>query len=126
MKQKIKNYLKLGILLFGVSLVITACQKDEPVEANRTTSESFPRGKLYSQASLPQNTVVAFNSSIQSLTGNYSRSISNSIMQEDYQTSFGTILTNEVLEIESENGIFNYTFRVVIDDNEPKTFYNLI
>lgn len=29
MKQKIKNYLKYGIILFGIPIFIVACQKDD-------------------------------------------------------------------------------------------------
>lgn len=33
MKKRIKNYFKLGILLFGISIAITSCQKDDELEA---------------------------------------------------------------------------------------------
>lgn len=37
MKQKLKNYLKLGILLFGISLVLYNCDKDDVINKKTET-----------------------------------------------------------------------------------------
>ncbi|RBP28389.1 hypothetical protein DFR65_1075 [Oceanihabitans sediminis] len=42
-KKKLKNYLKLGILLFGVSIFFIACQKEEfnVIENVKNTTTSY-------------------------------------------------------------------------------------
>ncbi|MEZ4793831.1 MAG: hypothetical protein R2783_10315 [Gelidibacter sp.] len=39
MKQKLKNYLKLGILLFGVAIFIVSCYKDSDKDHLDAVSE---------------------------------------------------------------------------------------
>ena len=41
MKQKLKNYLKFGILLFGVSLFTVACQKDDDLNKMSKLQKKF-------------------------------------------------------------------------------------
>ena len=44
MKQKFKNYLKLGILLFGISAIVTSCVKDDDFETTEISQEQQERG----------------------------------------------------------------------------------
>ena len=39
-KQKLKNYLKFGILLFGISSLITSCEKDFENNSFNTIEQS--------------------------------------------------------------------------------------
>jgi len=40
MKLQIKNYLKLGLLLFGVPLFLVNCQKDDSLQIENTFNSS--------------------------------------------------------------------------------------
>jgi hypothetical protein len=40
MKQTFKNYFKLGILLFGISLSLVNCQKDDVLETPQPVQKS--------------------------------------------------------------------------------------
>ena len=43
MKQQLKNYLKLGILLFGISICLISCEKDESPITEEQTVDNFTR-----------------------------------------------------------------------------------
>ena len=50
MKYKLKNYLKLGILLIGVSLFIVSCQKDDDLKSNtKEETKKFTITPLFSK-----------------------------------------------------------------------------
>jgi hypothetical protein len=40
-KNKFANFLKLGILYFGISLLLLGCQKDDYINIENTNKENF-------------------------------------------------------------------------------------
>lgn len=121
MKQKLKIYLKLGILLFGIPLLLTNCERDDSfIDVQNIDSTSIPNVTYFSRKSAPKNVLGKLNKSI---SKHFQQKSNNS---KDLSTSFGTILTDRIMLSINEEGIENYTFTVELDDNEPKTFYNLV
>ncbi len=122
MKHQLKNYLKLGILLFGISIILVNCEKDEMSISNEQTidfsTKKLPKVNYYTNKSLPKVVSEELEKSLKSLESKNST--------RDLQISFGTILTDRIMQTISEDSIENFTFRVELDDDDPKTFYNFI
>lgn len=107
MKHKFKNYLKLGILLFGISVVITSCQKDDEIIKEETQIiEPAIQGKripfVQSEHFGKLNSKIA---NLQEKANN--KSTQNKIEDEDI-----LILTDEVLYITYED-THTYTFKLM-------------
>lgn len=121
MKQKLKNYLKLGILLFGIPLLLTNCERDDSFfDVQNIDTASSTNVIYFSRNSVPKNVMGKLNKSVSKHFEQKSSS------NKDLSTSFGTILTDRIMSSVNEDGIENYTFTVELDDNDTKTFYNLV
>jgi len=121
MGQKIKQS-SITILFLGIVFFTFSCSKDDldvqPTQL-RVNKQELPDIKIYAGKELPDQIVQRLEKSMKSLS-------KSQPSQESYTTSFGEILFNKILHVTSTSGIENYTFKVVVEDNDPKTFYNLI
>jgi hypothetical protein len=90
-KHQLKNYLKLGILLFGVSVFIIACQQDD-LESNENVQVLIPKGKSY----------VKIN------TGNNVSENAVNFLKEKTNNTLGVIISNDNVRL-FLNGIANRT-----------------
>ena len=101
MKQQLKNYLKLGILLFGISICLISCEKDESPITEEQTVDNFtrklPKVNYYTKQTLPKVVSLELEKSLKPLESkNFTR---------DLQTSFGTILTDQIMQTISADSI---------------------
>jgi len=123
MKQKrLKNYLKIGSLLFGIFIVILACQE-----------ESFDNPQETTQVKkLKRITLSELNSRIGN-SNDYSKLSAmfdvNKPKATNYQKRLETsdnpyLLTDEIAVVEKENATF-YTFKIE-SDATGNEFYNLV
>lgn len=126
MKQKqLKNYLKLGILLFGISLLVYACEKDVEHDEDLESQDSslFSKIDFNTFKHRIENKNID-NLDIHGLTSNENVSISqlqNRTESENYVTS---IDSTDVLMAEKD-GITTYTFKTLTIDNTKTTNYVL-
>ena len=123
-KQKLKNLLKLGILTFGISLLLTNCNKNDDIppqeiQQERTITEiSFEDFK--------SNTNL--NNQFQSLNKTFNEvklSSKNNLNQKsssDFEDA--TILTDNIIKIKKD-GFTTYTF-TILTQTENDEFYNLV
>ena len=122
MKQHFKNYLKFGILLFGLPLLLTNCEKDTVFDTEQSIlTIKHPKIKYFSQETIPVIIAQELNTSLTLKMGKYSSNSTNPL-----ETSFGTILTNVIMQTINDDGIENYTYKIDFNDGNPKTFYNLV
>jgi len=114
MKQHFKNYLKLGCLLFGISLVVTNCERDNLTEKLQVEKEkSFYKINTINISKIP--TVIDFlDNTINSKFSSKNTVIDDAIFEEN------------VLEVIDTLNNTNYTFKFVYNDTPPGEFYNLI
>lgn len=115
MKQKIKNYLKFGILLFGVSLILTNCQKDDDFHSTNKNPNTINKSNYKIK-----------NINLKDLQRN------KSVFQKVSKINFKTAnkIVNDTINgfsIDTETGIYiengnyhSYTFR--IDRATPNNF----
>jgi len=99
LKQKLKNYLKLGILLFGISIVMTNCQKETDFEEVTVLYLNKPKyvvTKINSQK-------IAQNEKVKSAITDFKNKKS---------VSKGVDINGRLIEYEN--------FNVVIDDTKAK------
>lgn len=116
MKQKrLKNYLKIGILLFGISFLLVSCQKEEEIPVNLIVKDRLISYKI-----------IEFNQFANSNTDNLRllelsidkiNSVRNSINRTTEDNSF-VIDTSVVATIEHTSGYSSQTF---IIDTEPNS-----
>ncbi|PIV93796.1 MAG: hypothetical protein COW44_07615 [Flavobacteriaceae bacterium CG17_big_fil_post_rev_8_21_14_2_50_33_15] len=123
-KQKLKNLLKLGILTFGISLVLTNCNKNEDIapqeiQQERTITEiSFEDFKSNSN----------LNNQFQSLdkTFNEFKLSSKNNLSQKSSSGFedATIITDKIIKIKKDS-FTTYTF-TILTQTENDEFYNLV
>ncbi|MEC5167427.1 hypothetical protein RCH18_003183 [Flavobacterium sp. PL11] len=123
-KQKLKNLLKLGILTFGISLLLTNCNKNEDIAPQETQQErtiteiSFEDFKSNSNLNNQfQNLNKTFNEVKLSSKNNLSQKSSSGFKD-------ATILTDNIIKIKKE-GFITYTF-TILTQTENDDFYNLV
>lgn len=120
MKKLTKLLAKISLLFFLFTLI--NCQKDDSIIQEDTLVEINPiippEVNYYNNSTLPETISFQLKQSM--------RNMSTARNAEDLETSFGTILTDIVMKTTNDDGIENYTFRIEYDDDDPKTFYNLI
>ncbi len=124
MKQNFKNYLKLGILLFGISLSIIACQKEDDLvkEQEQVT---------FTETITKTLTTVPYVSGKHPLVSDYfkaKRSSSNkSADNESYlELTFGVVDLNRGVGIVGESGSITFSFPVIVNEYDYQVFYNYI
>ncbi len=119
MRINLQSQLKIRILLFGIPLFLTNCQIDDNLIDNQYVEATSPPNVTYfSRKNAPENVLATMKKTI---TKHYKQKNSNT---KDLTTSFGTVLTDRIMLSVSNEGIENYTFKVELDDNNPKTFFN--
>ncbi|NQY30658.1 MAG: hypothetical protein HRT69_14465 [Flavobacteriaceae bacterium] len=127
MKNKFKNCLKLGILLFGISLFFTNCQKDDDFEdSNMSFSKPTPFVKT-----------INFKEFLNQKTSGITIEKLNKLNKKGFKTSFNSnknsseeprTITIDFSSINQiiKNGTVSYTFRIIPDTINTAFFENLI
>ncbi|RCU56584.1 hypothetical protein [Oceanihabitans sediminis] len=117
-KQKLKNYLKLGILLFGVSIFFIACQKEElyQQDAITTTETSYKVISLNEIEKLKPvvNNIKQVKPKIAALNRNFSSFL-----------PLENIDTSKVIQYTNETGFSTYTFKIESEQPNTINFENL-
>lgn len=121
-KQRLKKLLKIGILLFGISLILTNCQKDD----NDILNETFQEKRLKRISLTDLNSRIGNSTSFNNLKSLFDV---NKVTKSQYQqrlesTDEAWLITDEIVMIERDNAVF-YTFKIGTNTigNE---FYNLV
>ena len=118
MKHKLKNYIKLGILLFGITLVITNCQKEDTFEEKTSTNPSF----TYKVTSLNELTklkpVISNVKKMTPKTTSFNRDLPDFLPLENIDES-------KVIQYTDSTGYSTYTFKIINEDNNSINFENL-
>jgi hypothetical protein len=122
-KHRLKNYLKLGILLFGISIFFISCEKDNShIEAETQNADFIHKLSLNDFSSR----IVHNNNydKLQSYFNTNKQSIDILSQNRIEQGDDITVLTDEILLIQ-KNGIDHYTFKI-LTNTTGNEFYNLI
>lgn len=117
MKQTFKNYFKLGILLFGISLSLVNCQKDDvlsQVQENSTDHHTFEHLKINSTEIFSNEQLKL---KLEQLEKKKSINLNFVNNKEAYSSEYDfTINTSEASYIESQDGLYHsYTFLIERD-----------
>lgn len=115
-KQKLKNYLRIGVLLFGVALILTNCQ-NESIEDATLENVKIRQVKYVSDSEIPE--IINFLESNLGFTqGNtYSRTVNSQNSSVDIENA---------LQVIDTLGNTNHSFLLSINDDNDATFYNLV
>ena len=116
--KRIKTYINIGILLFGMACITISCEKEDPEVYQKELFNLKQRQvNFLSENDLPKSVFNHFKLQSAKLSNN-----SNS----KSQTNSTIIDINNIMQVIDNFGNTNYTFRVNFEDNDPTTFYNLI
>ncbi|QRM89263.1 hypothetical protein FG167_08465 [Lacinutrix sp. WUR7] len=125
-KQHLKNYLKFGVLLFGISFLLTNCEK-ESVEDLEYQQKSRFNVKTLNQEQVQPNSSISrkLNELNPKEKGKH---LTNSQAREIYSSEYGfTINTDFVKYIEdTENGNHSYSFTITRDNQTDDKLENLL
>ncbi|WP_055445152.1 hypothetical protein [Lacinutrix himadriensis] len=126
-KQKLKNYLKFGILLFGISSLITSCEKDFENNSFNTIEQSkFKIEVLDYKKIQSENNIIE---KLSSLNSKNTKEVQNSnTSREFYNSNLGfSINTDFVKHIEdTQTGINSYSFQIERDTLITDNVENLL
>jgi len=109
MKNKFKNYLKLGILLFGISITLLNCQKDDSIINVNENVENLDNGysiSIINKEEVFQNKTIA--DKISSVLKTKTTTNTSKVTNDEHGF---TIHTDNVKYIEKDN-YHSYTFYV--------------
>ncbi len=133
MKHKLNNYIKLGILLFGISTVILSCQKEESLILEQGNEQTIsPKSIIDFNSFLnkfgtttnakSKTTTKQKHFSLENYTFGY---LPNVASRESDQSIIQYIDTTTIVAFEFDN-IQTYTFNIVPTVETENTFYNII
>ncbi|WP_055446142.1 hypothetical protein [Lacinutrix mariniflava] len=121
-KQKLKTFLKLGILLFGISLFLVACQKDDDLQTNANLLPKkyspFSITKI-GEAEIFKNKVLSnkLNKLKTTINKNRTASLQNKMVySSEYDFYINTDFANY---IEVDSTYHSYTFNIYRDSITP-------
>ncbi|REE07617.1 hypothetical protein DFQ09_1183 [Winogradskyella pacifica] len=112
MKQKLKIYLKFGILLFGISIVCFTCQKDDTVFVDETTQQTEFKINLVNKFELSKNQRI--NNIVQSLPNKNDVLQNNTNLQAKmtYIEAYDFYVDDEIAYHITSGNYESYTFAI--------------
>jgi hypothetical protein len=139
-KHRLKNYLRLGILLFGISVFVIACQQDD-FESNEDVQVLIPKGKSYAKINTGNNVSESAVDFLKEKTNNTlgviigTDNVRLSINDVAYRTSpLGTVDTSKevvvinetntkhTFKVDNPNDTSNNVTNIIVVENENETF----
>jgi hypothetical protein len=130
-KHRLKNYLKLGSLLFGISVFIIACQQDD-FDSNEDVQVLIPKGKSYAKINTGNNVSESAVDFLKEKTNNTlgviigTDNVRLSINDVTYRTSaLGTVDTSKEVVVINETNT-KHTFKVDNPNDTSNTVTNII
>jgi len=114
-KRKFKNYLKTGILLLGISLLLWNCEKSdltETIDTNITKS-------LLAQKSVKLSVIPDVKDFL-------NLKVKNNLSSKTGTLNDAIFDIDNILEVIDTLGNINYTFRFTLPNSSLDTFYNLV
>jgi hypothetical protein len=130
-KHRLKNYLRLGILLFGISVFVIACQQDD-FESNEDVQVLIPKGKSYAKINTGNNVSESAVDFLKEKTNNTlgviigTDNVRLSINDVAYRTSpLGTVDTSKEVVVINETNT-KHTFKVDNPNDDSNTVTNII
>jgi len=117
-KNKLSDFFKIGILFFGISLLLFNCEKEE--------KQSLNQGNLWKMQDISKNDLknkVDFDSFLREL--NQKKSLKSERKEETDTLYNFTIDYTTIREIQLEN-ITSYTFKIIRENASESYFENLV
>ncbi len=115
MNKKIKNYLKVGTLLFGVFLFLWNCEKEEISHIEQVLSIEKFHSRRISGSEIP-NIIGLINKETKNVLTTKSSS----------STNYGELDIEDIVEVIDTIGNTNYSFRISNIDDDGLSVYNLV
>ena len=127
MKIKIKTYLKLGILLFGVSFILVNCQKEESFNEDTPTPAENESDIQINRLSL---TDLKNNKQLSTTFNKFEKHLdvvkrSNTMAKINSSDDSFVILTDEILQTTTSTSE-TYTFKIETPSYPDATFENFV
>ena len=119
MKQKLKHYLKLGILLFGIPLVIFSCAKEETIIEDL---QSTNNGDALNITITTLEHLTAANTNI---TSRLSKFLNKELTQNRTESNtYGFYIDEDKVQITHKENYSTYTFIAIRDEEQEGILEN--
>jgi len=125
MKHRIKNYLKLGIFIFGISFLLINCEYDEEVQKPQTTAKNQLPFKLNEKSFQELSKDPTFSRAINQLVSKKikgSALSSRTVMEEQYGFTIDSTTINELVF----DNFTSYTMLINRENSDTTFFENLV
>lgn len=122
---QIANYLKLGILFFGILLIMVNCQKVEFEQTHNLEEEDFSKWKLNKKSWQELQNNDSFNSAIRTVLKNESfnnQGLYKTVMEEQYGFTIDSTAIKEMVL----DSITSYTMLIKREEESSLFFENLV
>jgi hypothetical protein len=118
-KKKSPNFLKTGILFFGISLLLFNCEKNE--NSHEHQEHQIAQIDHLDIEELPEIESALFG------LNKVGTSKKNNTQSRSMQTNFGSLKLTNILEYANNDGKLTYSFSIdkEFSENQPYTFENL-
>ncbi len=124
-KQRLKNYLKFGIFLFGITIAINSCQQDDfKIDEFAVENETPFSMKIISNNEIKENSIV-----FEQLKKFSKNTINNNVLAREVDNSnYGfTVNTDYSKFVESNDGsLHSYTFLIEREEEGNEILENLV
>ncbi|MFL0152352.1 hypothetical protein V2632_13835, partial [Tenacibaculum maritimum] len=121
-KKTVSNFLKVGVCLLGISLLLWSCEKEE----EKVLFNEIQQEKTITHISLDEFTLnVTKNSKFKKLATFFDVKKKQSKIRTKVNNDLSVrILTNDIIKIKKE-AFSSYTFRMLLQ-NDDDFMYNLV
>ncbi|TXD80890.1 hypothetical protein ESY86_19800 [Subsaximicrobium wynnwilliamsii] len=120
--KRIKNYLKFGILLFGISVIVIACQKDDNVSTEQNSERKIPQIETISYDDA--NTTFSNLKAQYNLDRYKATKFAGNIQAKSTTDTLGLIIETDIIKQATLGDYTSYTMKIV-HQNDSTVFYNL-
>ncbi|TXD80794.1 hypothetical protein ESY86_19985 [Subsaximicrobium wynnwilliamsii] len=120
--KRIKTYLKFGILLFGISAIAIACQKDDNVSTEQNSELKIPQIETISYDD--DNTTFNNLKSQYNLDRYRATKFTGNIQAKSTTDTLGLVIETDIIKQATLGDYTSYTIKIV-HQNDSTVFYNL-
>lgn len=120
--KRIKNYLKFGILLFGISAIVIGCQKDDNVSTEQNSELKIPQIETISYDD--DNTTFNNLKSQYNLDRYKATKFTGNIQAKSTTDTLGLVIETDIIKQATLGNYTSYTMKIV-HQNDSTVFYNL-
>jgi len=127
MKRTIKNYLKLGVLLLGISATMVNCQKDDEFTTFENHQDTNSKARIIETDLNTLLSKESFSNAFTKVFKKTSKAIGNASVQRTVmENEYGFTIVQDGIKVISNEGFTSYTMLIRRAESNTTYFENLV